>query len=367
MGELQSIRVVKVTKGRYCISLVWAGLRYRFYNGARIGSWSKPQSLPLAKRQRAFEDLCLEYQRAIEIGWSPKDDWSYRLLQKETTSKDLLKDALALKLNQNISDSYRRSLIWITSKLSAFLNGRTPTPTLIAAFVIDSNWTPSTRNIIRRHLLAFEKVMAEFGYEGSIKSLLPKYRIEEKLHKPFKDIVAVLGEIESFDSRLHLCCLLAYGCLLRPHREIRLLTWRDISDGFDQVSLGGNQNKGKRNRIVPIGAYIQPYLKAFKRINGANDDNIFSGNKRPYNRDYFKTLWTKFKKQSQILEPNQTLYSFRHSGAIQVYEKTGSLTKLQQVMGHSSLQVSLTYLRGLEVRQLEQEDMPSIDIEFDSH
>ena len=116
----------------------------------------------------------------------------------------------------------------------------------------------------------------------------------------------------------------------------------------------------KRNRIVPIGAYIQPHLKAFKRINSASDDNIFSGSKRPYNRDYFKTLWTKYKKQSKILEPNQTLYSFRHTGAIQVYEKTGSLSKLQQVMGHSSLQVSLTYLRGLEVRQIDQEDMPSL-------
>ena len=38
----------------------------------------------------------------------------------------------------------------------------------------------------------------------------------------------------------------------------------------------------------------------------------------------------------------------------------GSLTKLQQVMGHSSLQVSLTYLRGLEVKQLDAEDMPII-------
>ena len=35
-----------------------------------------------------------------------------------------------------------------------------------------------------------------------------------------------------------------------------------------------------------------------------------------------------------------------------------ALSKLQQVMGHSSLQVSLTYLRGLEVKQLDAEDMP---------
>ena len=29
-------------------------------------------------------------------------------------------------------------------------------------------------------------------------------------------------------------------------------------------------------------------------------------------------------------------------------------------MGHSSLAVSLTYLRGLEVSELEEEDMPSM-------
>ena len=61
-----------------------------------------------------------------------------------------------------------------------------------------------------------------------------------------------------------------------------------------------------------------------------------------------------------LIEKCQTFYSFRHTGAIQVYEKTGSLTKLQQVMGHSSLQVSLTYLRGLEVKQLDAEDMPQL-------
>jgi len=38
----------------------------------------------------------------------------------------------------------------------------------------------------------------------------------------------------------------------------------------------------------------------------------------------------------------------------------GSLSKLQKAMGHSSLKVSLTYLRGLEVEGLKEEDMPMI-------
>jgi hypothetical protein len=40
--------------------------------------------------------------------------------------------------------------------------------------------------------------------------------------------------------------------------------------------------------------------------------------------------------------------------------KPGSLTKLQKAMGHSSLNVSLTYLRGLEVAELTEEDMPMV-------
>jgi len=56
----------------------------------------------------------------------------------------------------------------------------------------------------------------------------------------------------------------------------------------------------------------------------------------------------------------QTLYSFRHSGAIEIYKRTGSLSKLQKASGHSSLAVSLTYLRGLEVSELEEGDMPVI-------
>ena len=59
-----------------------------------------------------------------------------------------------------------------------------------------------------------------------------------------------------------------------------------------------------------------------------------------------------------LLEQDQTLYSFRHSGAIEIYKRTGSLSKLQKAMGHSSLTVSLTYLRGLEVSELEESDMP---------
>jgi len=89
------------------------------------------------------------------------------------------------------------------------------------------------------------------------------------------------------------------------------------------------------------------------------ENYIFTNDPIEFNRDYFKTLWSRFKRSNKVLD-NNTLYSFRHSGAIDLFKRTGSISKLQSAMGHSS-KVSLTYLRGLEVPELTEEDMPVID------
>ena len=90
------------------------------------------------------------------------------------------------------------------------------------------------------------------------------------------------------------------------------------------------------------------------------ENNIFTDTPIGFNGDYFKTLWSRFKKVSKVIDKDVTLYSFRHSGAIDIFKRTGSITKLQKAMGHSSINVSLTYLRGLEIPELNEEDMPMI-------
>jgi integrase len=120
------------------------------------------------------------------------------------------------------------------------------------------------------------------------------------------------------------------------------------------VRLSGDRVKSKRNRIVPVPSYIRREL-----TKGNDIDYIFTNTNRPPNPDYFKTLFRRFKRNSKI-DKNITLYSFRHTGAIEIFKRTGSITTLQKAMGHSSLNVSLTYLRGLEVAELKEEDMPMV-------
>ena len=184
--------------------------------------------------------------------------------------------------------------------------------------------------------------------------LIKKVKLQQAMHKPFNNVHAVLDDIKAFNENLFLCCLLTYGCLLRPHQEIRQLTWSDFSDDIAFISLSGKRNKSGRNRIVPISPYIRQHLHPSGRTH-----NIFTGSEEPYNACYFKTLWSRYKKQSKLLEANQTLYSFRHTGAIEVYKKTKDIAVVQQVMGHASMQVTLGYLRNLEVPVLKVEDMPS--------
>ena len=44
----------------------------------------------------------------------------------------------------------------------------------------------------------------------------------------------------------------------------------------------------------------------------------------------------------------------------QKYSKELDQIKLQKAMGHSSINLRLTYLRGLEIAELKEEDMPKI-------
>ena len=186
-------------------------------------------------------------------------------------------------------------------------------------------------------------------------SMIKPRKQEEVLHSPINNVGELLIRVKALNVNLYLCCLLTYGCLLRPHQEIRLLKWENFSDDLSYINLTGSKVKSKRNRIVPVPTYIREVLKR-----GCNQNNIFSNTLQPYNKGYFSLLWRRFKSSNPDIDKNITIYSFRHTGALEIFKRTGSITKLQKAMGHSSIRVSLTYLRGLEVPELNEEDMPMI-------
>ena len=339
-------RVTKKNPTEYLISFWYDNKRFRFSNGQPIDLDVSPNISPLKDRLRQAEVLCSGYTMAIRDGWRPS------VFKEQVVPIDAIaQNTLKRKCSLEFSSSYKKDLIYTERLWSEFIQSKRlankPIKELkvdmVRDFIYDYAPSPSSMANLKRNISALLK--DELESNGIVLNFsrikLPK--APQQLHKPIADISALLSDIKAFNDTLYLCCLMTYTMLLRPHREVRCLIFSDFNNDFSQVSLSGSKVKSKRNRIVPVPGVVRDELR--RRFTGNRNTNVFTLKEEDYNRDYFKTLWSRYKGQSHLLEQDQTLYSFRHTGAIKVFEKTGSLLKLQQVMGHSDMKVSLTYLR----------------------
>ena len=345
------LRLIQSKGGRSIIQFNLEGKRYRFANGSVLGLDLHPNRAPIQRRQAVAIELLMAFQSAISAGWTP-----HQSISQEMSLPEMIE---AVAWDNQFTDKYKRALDRTRYAFFEFVvrkrlsKASMLTNQNVSNFLEGVSTTPSTFNHERKRLCTLlNRILRETGLPNPVLTI-PKRREVQNLHQPFDDVQAVLAEIREYNENLWLCCLLTYGCLLRPHQEIRQLTWGDFSEDMSFISLSGSRNKSGRNRIVPLNPQIAVHLQR-----GGHTDNIFTGCEAPYNPDYFKTLWGKYRKRSKLLQSNQTLYSFRHTGAIEIYKRTGSLTDLQQAMGHASLAVGLGYLRNLEVPMLKVEDMP---------
>ena len=337
------------SKSQPIIIIYYNEMRHRYWNGKAIDVKIKSKDNPTL--------LKAAFELKLREGWRPQPK---KKIVKEIpiTVIKALKQGVEVKIKQGcserfIKDAKRIIVLWKRYESEQYLKNLTLDDlqsSHVRNFLIRPNWSAKTQRTVKSTL---SPLLAEFKPHliQSVKLKKPT----STLHKPFDNINETLEDIKAYNQQLYLCCLMTYGCLLRPHREIRELTWSDFSDDLTFIHLSGNRNKSGRNRIVPVPTYIRELL-----VKGEPHHNIFSGRQQALNQDYFKTLWSRFKRQSKILEQGQTLYSFRHTGAIEIFKRTGSITKLQKAMGHSSINVSLTYLRGLEIAELKEEDMPMV-------
>ena len=345
-SSLSYPKVCKHKDGRYYVNFNLNSKRFRLFNGKRIHSSLAPNSYPIKLRRSKAILLADEVYRYLA-----SNNYSFT---KPLTTLELFDALIASKLKEPLSRSYKKTL---TKLVSCLRNELINKGEISKQFLnnVPLKYTNNTSyNTTRRHLNVLVNYLYENGFKIE-KTSLKTRKQNEILHKPISDVKSLLDELYMYNKNLHLCCLLTYCCLLRPHQEIRLLKWSDYSNDLSTIRLSGDKVKSKRNRIVPVPFYIRELL-----VKGEPLHNIFSGRQQPLNEDYFKTLWGRFKRVSKLIEQDQTLYSFRHSGAIEIFKRTGSITKLQKAMGHSSINVSLTYLRGLEIAELKEDDMPTL-------
>ena len=354
VSNYSKLRLTEDSSERQFVQFYISNKRYRFSSGYALGSNLKPNLYEGEKRHKEALDLLALYKQHLDNGWLPESIIECNTVLESLKSYRPIFD-LSLDYQTDLLRSRDKLISYISKQKWKDLKIERLDKYHITKYLERTTNNHSGFNHEKARVSSIlGSLLDDLDLPNPCRNIKPK-KVKPTLHKPFKDVNTLLEDIKSFNENLFLCCLFTYGCLLRPHQEIRNLKWGDFSEDMKHISLSGKRNKSGRNRIVPLNPYILQYLNK-----GEDTDNIFTGKEKPYNKDYFKTLWSRYKAQSNVLEDLQTLYSFRHSGAIEIYKRTGSLTILQQAMGHASLAVTLGYLRGLEIPSLKIEDMPRL-------
>ena len=349
--KLSYPKICQEKLGKIYITVYQNSKRYRLYSSKRAGKDTYPNRFFGYERTEKAKIMAAEVYNFLLNGG---------VLNKEKKAKRHMSDAdyllltIKQKREQGLSEKYLKTLEFISQKIQEKTEGKKINQKAIFTF-LQGYANPTSFNTLKRHVKALLRGAEEAGMQRVCLNKIKNKKSKAKLHRTYADVGYVLEDIRKYNYNLYLCCLITYGCLLRPHREIRNLVWNNFSKDLKQITIEGKKNKSGKNRTVPVSSYIQKELNPKK-----SNQNVFSKSQKPYNEDYFKNLWRKYKKQTNIIQPGQTIYSFRHTGAIEIFKRTGSITKLQKAMGHSSINVSLTYLRGLEVTELKEEDMPMI-------
>ncbi len=371
---LSRVSVGTRTDGRVYISVYFNKKRYRYSNGEPIGANLQPNFTSSKDRVKEVELLKSAFEVALRNGWTPEEavmerqeaSISTTTHVEDPTVNEILQRQYKLKANLGYSHHYIRDLRRVVVKWQEFecfkgfvsLTLKQLSKSLIFDFILYVTKSPRAQKNLR---LNFSALLNEEYERVQLPSPITEIRLrksQETLHRPFDNVDEVLSALKAFNHNLYVCCLLTYGMLLRPHQEVRNLSWGAFNADLTILSLSGAQNKSQRNRIVPVPDYIKKELLAIR----AEDQrvNLFSGHSAPFSEDYFKGLWSKFRKTTGLIKEGQTIYSFRHSGAIEVFKRTKNLQMLSQLMGHSSLAVTLTYLRGLEITTFEAIDLPQL-------
>ena len=214
-------------KQQVYISFYLNDKRYRLFNGKRVGSDTNPNTYPIAQRSDIGNVLAAEVYDYLINGGVLKSFRSDNILVGKLTDREYLRMALSSKMKGPYSEKYKTMLQYTFDSLLRVMASDSLTKQDIREY-LDSYSSGVSQNTIRRHLNVLINQAISLGLSHNPMMQIKSCKSKAKLHKPFKNISLIFDEVMSFNDNLFLCCLLTYGCLLRPHREIRELTEEDM-------------------------------------------------------------------------------------------------------------------------------------------
>ena len=204
-------------KKREFINVYYNNVRYRFWNGKAIAIKLRCIDNPLL--------LKAAFELKLREGWRPELK-KREIKEVPLTIIKALEQGVETKISQGCSDRFikdakRIVILWKRYESEQHIKNLTIDKleaSHIRNFLVRPNWSAKTQRTVKSTL---SPLLAEVKPHlvQSVKLKKPT----STLHKPFDNLNEILESIKVYNKQLYLCCLITYGCLLRPHREIREL------------------------------------------------------------------------------------------------------------------------------------------------
>lgn len=129
--------------------------------------------------------------------------------------------------------------------------------------------------------------------------------------------------------------------------ELLGLQLSDLDFDTKLIRVRAETSKSKRPRMIPMNLelifYLEDYL-IFRKEYTCKSLWISTTLDRPFTNHGAKHLINLISKETKI---NCHLHRFRHTFATNYYKRTHDLVGLKSLMGHTTLKMTLTYLRSL--------------------
>jgi len=179
---------------------------------------------------------------------------------------------------------------------------------------------------------------------------VPKLKEKTAYHEIYldEDISKLKNHLEDTDPHLWLLCQFVYYCFVRPKKEARLLQIKHLKTNNVLAITEDVSKTDIRFPVLPVP--LQQSIADWELRKYPGHYYIFAQGGKPGPDPCYINYWTnKYQKVRETLrmDPNKTLYSWKHTGACKLYLATKDVNKVKEQCGHKSLETTLIYLRQL--------------------
>ncbi len=160
----------------------------------------------------------------------------------------------------------------------------------------------------------------------------------------------LIDTIKKEDRELYLFICFVYYAMIRPN-EVRFLKVKDIMD--DKIYIDELLAKNNISEYVVIPEHFQKILKEFSIRDYPSERFVFhypsspEGTSTFYPENHFYNRFRAYLKRLNMME--HTLYSWRHTAAIDAHNAKIPIDFIRQQLRHKSLETTMIYLKSLGV------------------